>query len=281
MIDHRSGTVNFKLGDMGIIYDQSHGQADQAHRHDYYTLLLVEQARGEHIIDYNSYAFHDSEVHFVGPGQVHQVVLTQKPIGRVLTFTKLFLIENNIPTSFISNINLFRAFGDAPPLSLDPKTSSKLWQIISDMDSCSVQYLHYQQRALGALLQLFLIYCNNAASLDQDQIQEKSASICILRDFKALVEKKYTHYHKVNQYASELNISAKHLSQMVKDITGKAAKDHIIDRLILEGKRLLIHTVLSIKEIAYELGFEEPLYFSSFFKKHVGTSPQQFKQKSS
>ena len=74
------------------------------------------------------------------------------------------------------------------------------------------------------------------------------------------------------------HISTKHLSQTLKNITGKVAKDHIQDRLALEAKRLLLHTSLSVKEIAYEIGFEEPLHFSGFFKKRVGVSPSQFRQ---
>ena len=67
------------------------------------------------------------------------------------------------------------------------------------------------------------------------------------------------------------------VSKTVRDLTGKVAKDHIQDRLALEAKRLLLHTSLSIKEVAYEIGFEEPLHFSGFFKKRVGVSPSQFR----
>lgn len=273
----RKGNIDFQLQKMELIFEKSNGQPDIAHRHEYYTLLLVEKANGIHTIDYAEFSFDYLEVHFVSPGQVHQVVLSKKPKGSVITFTKDFLIENNIPISFISNINLFQTFDNTPPLKLDKATFVRLNNIIEEMGTCFSANLDYEKRAIGALLQLFLIYCNNSSKLDKAQINEENRGICILRDFKGLVEEKFKEWHKVKEYASEIHISPKHLSQTVKNITGKVAKEHIQDRLVLESKRLLLHTTLTIKEIAYKIGFKEPLHFSGFFKKNVGVSPSKFR----
>ena len=74
---------------METIYQRSNGQQDAPHRHDYFTVLLVEKAKGFHLIDYQKFSFSNLEVHFVSPGQVHQVALTQSPKGNVITFTKV------------------------------------------------------------------------------------------------------------------------------------------------------------------------------------------------
>ena len=279
MLTNRKGKIDFRLQRMEDIYEDAKGGTDIAHRHDYYTVLLVEKGVGFHVIDYNQFPFESLEVHFVSPGQVHQVALAQKPKGSVMTFTKDFLLKNNIPEDFISNINLFRTFGHTPPLTLDEQTFDRLARTIDEMENCLSGDLNYGSRAAGALLQLFLIYCSNSSKLNALQMDEKNAGVCILRDFKRLVEEKFRAQHKVKDYASELHISAKHLSQTVKNITGKVAKEHIQDRLVLEAKRLLLHTNLSIKEIGYEIGFDEPLHFSGFFKKQVGLSPSVFRQK--
>ena len=276
-LENRKGKIDFQSQKMGWIYEQAGGKPDVAHRHDYYTLLLVEKASGIHTIDYTDYSFGNSEVHFVSPGQVHQVALSKKPKGRVITFTKSFLIENNIPVRFISNINLFQGFGNTPPLKLDKLTFGRLDKIIDEIDSCLSVDLNYGKRAVGALLQLFLIYCSNSTKLDKGQINEDNRGICILRDFKDLVDEKFRAWHKVKDYATEIHISPKHLSQTVKNITGKVAKDHIQDRLVLEAKRLLLHTDLTVKQIGYKIGFDEPLHFSSFFKKKAGVSPSDFR----
>ncbi|EAY24958.1 AraC family transcriptional regulator [Microscilla marina] len=277
-MQQRKHHINFDLQQMENIYEAAQGSTDVPHRHDYYTIMLVEVAKGRHVIDYQSYVFAGCEVFFVNPGQVHQVALQAKPKGWVITFSRDFLVENSIPESFISNINLFRQFGDTPPLSLDEDTFARLKNLIAEMQACLPSSFHYRNRALGALLQLFLIYCSNSCLLDTTQLDEESNGVCIFRDFKKLVEQHYQQWHKVGTYASEIPISPKHLSHTVKKLTGKSAKEFIQDRLILEGKRLLIHTRLNIKQIAYELGFEEPLHFSNFFKKKAQVSPSEFRQ---
>ncbi len=277
-LEQRKHHQDFNLQDMGTIYDQFGGRPDKPHRHDYYTVLLVKEAEGKHVVDYQTYAFATNQVHFVSPGQVHQVTTPSRPSGWVITFSRDFLMENRIPESFISNINLFQQFGNTPPLEIDDTTLAKLTRIIDEMQECMPDGLLYRTRALGALLQLFLIYCNNSCTLNPAQLDEENSGVCMLRDFKDLVSSKFNSWHKVSDYASEIHISSKHLSHTVKMLTGKTAKEIIQDRLALEAKRLLLHTELNIKEIGYSLGFEEPLHFSGFFKKQVGTSPTAFRE---
>lgn len=267
----------FTLQRMEDIYRQAQGRADQPHRHAYYTVLLVTHAQGEHRLDYQPFAFGERQVHFVAPGQVHQVVATAEPQGWVITFSRDFLAANNIPESFITNLTLFRSFGDTPPLELDDHTFGRLRNLITEMENCLPEQLPYRHQALGALLQLFLIYCNHSRSLDPQQLDEENKGVCLLRDFKSLVNQHYPRWHKVSDYASHIHISPKHLSQSVKQLTGQTAKELIQARLTLEAKRMLLHTDLNVKQIGYELGFEEPLHFSGFFKKQTGQSPTDFR----
>jgi AraC family transcriptional activator of pobA len=84
----------------------------------------------------------------------------------------------------------------------------------------------------------------------------------------------------VNFIASELNLSPRYLSDLLKQETGKTAIDLIHIYLISEAKNLLVGADQSVSEIAYELGFENPPYFSRLFKKEVGVSPNEFKKMS-
>ena len=276
-IDIRSAHKKFYLEDMGTIYDRVEGKADHPHRHNYYTVLFIEAAEGNHVVDFKSYKFNRHEVHFVSPGQVHQVALTARPNGKVFTFSKEFLAYNNISDSYISNFNLFKSFTETPPLTIDDQCYKRLERIVENMEEYLDLDIAYHINALGSLLNLFLINCSNSADLDQSQIDNDNPNVCLFRDFKHLVESNYDKWHKVKDYASEINISPKQLSLTVKSVTGKVAKEFIQDRLVIEAKRLLLHTDLSVKQIAYRIGFEEPLHFSGFFKKKVGTSPSSFR----
>ncbi|MCB9329924.1 MAG: helix-turn-helix domain-containing protein [Lewinellaceae bacterium] len=267
----------FQVQRMEAIFEQMQGKSEVPHRHAYYTVLLIKKATGKHVVDYQTHYFGERQVHFVSPGQVHLVHTPTKPEGWVFTFSKDFLVENSIPESFISNINLFRPFGDSPPLEVDAATFDQLDRLMTEMERIEQAHLHYQNRALGSLLQLFLIYCSNSLSLNTTQLDERDSGVCLLREFKVLIDRHFQEWHKVSDYASEIPISAKHLSFTVKTLTGKTAKELIQDRLTLEAKRLLLHTDLAVKEIGYNIGFEEPLHFSAFFKKQTGLSPSDFR----
>ena len=99
----------------------------------------------------------------------------------------------------------------------------------------------------------------------------------VAKKFKILLEQKNLKQLKVNDYAKMLNVSAGHLSDLVKDHFGKTPSDLIQERMLLEIQRILLHSNDSIKEIANTLNFEDPSYFTRFFKKHTGQSPQDYR----
>src|SRR5690554_451176 len=115
-VNSEEDSVSFAISKMEDIYVKRNGRVDEPHRHNYYTVLIVERAKGVHKIDFNTYELGENQVFFVAPGQVHQVVEKEKSFGYVMTFSNLFLIENTIPLSFIESLNLFQNYGQSPPL---------------------------------------------------------------------------------------------------------------------------------------------------------------------
>ncbi|MCP4440668.1 MAG: helix-turn-helix domain-containing protein [Aureispira sp.] len=273
----------FQIKRMEDIYDNNNGQTDEPHRHNYYTILWSKEAQGVHRIDFKEYTLKDHHVFFISPGQVHQLITTARPIGWGITFSKDFLIQNNIQTSFISDINLFGSYGDSPPLALSMEIEAKLATITTDILSYledSQQTFKYE--AVGALLKLFLINCHSACAVNSQTLQQQThVGIELLRRFRALVDLHYQKEHKVSFYAKQLAISSDYLNKNIKTLTGKSAKEFIQTKITTEAKRLLIFTTISTKELAYTLGFEEPSNFSNFFKNCTGQSPSAFKKQHS
>jgi AraC family transcriptional regulator, transcriptional activator of pobA len=99
------------------------------------------------------------------------------------------------------------------------------------------------------------------------------------RAFQKSIQQSYTPMKSIKQYAGELNITSVHLNRICQATVGKPALQIVNDFLILEAEKFLKHTDLHVSEIAYRLNFEDPAYFSRFFKKHAGTSPKQFREK--
>jgi AraC-like DNA-binding protein len=277
-LTHNNKKVLFAFRTMEEIHEKIGNTPDKPHRHDYYTILLAKKVCGLHYIDYIEYPIKPNYIFFVNPGQVHQVVTFGKPEGSVIMFTREFLHQNMISEEFIFNLGLFSDSATTPPLIIDIKVSEKIQSVVDDLQNTFNQNHAFRAELLGAYLKVFLIECNNY--LPKPQIrntQSLESGRMILKQFKSLVEKQFSKWHKVNEYANSLNISPDYLNNIIKATIGKTAKEFIQQRINLEAKRLGVHTQLSNKEISFQLGFEDPSHFSKFFKNNEGQSFSDFR----
>ncbi len=275
----RDGTAtDFILKEMGELYERSGGQADRPHRHNYYTLLLVKQGRGAHTVDFKQYELAGNSLHFIHPGQVHQVVASEKPEGWVINFSKLFLIKNHIQDRIIEDVYLFNKHSESPPLPVPANQFDHYLDIVRQIRHYDSLEMDYKKEALGALLKLLLIQSNNhCARYKNENPQSVETGNHLVRNFKELIDLHYQQQHKVSDYAEMLAVTSDYLNKSVKTLTGKSAKEFILDRILIEAKRALLFTELSNKELSYRLGFEEPAHFSNFFKRYSGISPLDFR----
>ena len=276
-VNKSDSSLSFGISKMEEIYIKRNGVVDAPHRHDFYTVLITEKAQGRHIIDFNEYAFSDSQMYFISPGQVHQVIEEKPSVGYSMVFSNQFLVENNIPISFIADLNLFHDFGESPPLSLNEAELQKIKTYAEEIFALQNAESSFKYEAIGSLLKLILIQCNNVCSLPKDYQQHLNGSGSLLSQFKSLIDEHHTHWHSTSEYAEQLNITPDHLNRVVKMQTGKTAKEHIQSRIIVAAKRYIYFSDYSTKEIGYALGFSEPANFSAFFKQCVGVSPSKFK----
>ncbi len=275
---HLEDPISFRMKRMEEIHQQAEGVVDPPHRHDYYTLIFTEEATGTHTVDFHTYSLANKQIYFISPGQVHQLAASSEPKGWVLTFSQEFLIRNGIRETFISDINLFKDYGQAPPLELAVLHFDHLRILFQQMATMYQQHSPFRYEAIGAWLKLVLIECNQACDLPEGgHVQTMEAASGILRQFKALVNTYFREWHKVAEYAGQLGVTPDHLNKSVKSLTAKTAKEYIQSRITVEAKRQLLFSQLSAKELAYELGFETPSHFSSFFKKCTGQSPTAFR----
>ena len=105
----------------------------------------------------------------------------------------------------------------------------------------------------------------------------KTRTDIIVEDFLKLAQKYYKQQRGLDFYADRLCITAKHLSASVKNSSGKSARQWLDDYVILEAKRLLQSTDLSVQQISDELNFPSQSFFGKYFKREVGMSPRQFR----
>lgn len=276
-VNSENENISFRISKMEDIYTERNGVVDEPHRHNYYTVLIINQAKGKHKIDFNIYNLSDKQIFFVAPGQVHQIIEEEKSYGYVMTFSNQFLLENSIPISFIDSLNLFQNYGQSPPLV----PSKDQFGTIEDFTKSIYKLYESQEKmkilSIGSFLKLLLIECNNICSIYPIESELDISGNNLIRSFKKYVDNNYKKEHSTSFYAKELHITPDYLNRIIKSNIGKTAKEYIQSRIIIEAKRLLYFTNLSNKEIGYELGFNEPANFSAFFKKETQLSPSNFK----
>jgi AraC-like DNA-binding protein len=271
--------AQFVIKTMEDIDDALGGISDLPHRHKYYTVIWSHTATGRHIIDFKEYPIEPQHIFFVSPGQVHQVITNPNPTGIVILFTPEFLQKNSIKEDFISNLKLFRDSNETPPMPINEQMRGQLKNFINGMMLSFYSENELKYETIGAYLKLFLIECNGHCSLFPDNnTQNIEVGRSLLQRFKTSVENHYKTCHQVKDYAEELYVTPGYLNEVIKSAIAISAKYYIQNRLVLETKRLAIFTNKSIKEIGFELGFDDPSHFSKFFKNYAGVSIQEFKK---
>ncbi len=277
-LKHKEEIVPFAIRTLEEVYDEAKGQTSNPHRHNFYTVLWVKQGRGVHHVDFKDHPINDNTVYFLQPGQVHQFAPSEKPRGVAILFTDDFLSLYSISRDFFTSLYLFENCDENTPIPLNPgdrhgfeELSYTMFKELESADS-------YSYEVIGANLKLLLILCHRART-QGNNASSQSMENSLVKDFKLAVEDKFRHHHKVSFYSDALYITANHLNQVIKSAMGMTAKEYIQNRIMLEAKREAYFTRLSSKNIAYELGFEDPAHFSKFFKNCAGESFSSFRNK--
>jgi AraC family transcriptional activator of pobA len=130
---------------------------------------------------------------------------------------------------------------------------------------------------LGAYLKIIFVLLGRVAGHVQTPEQQFDAKITIYEQFLKLLEEHYTQHWSISRYAERLGMTESRLNRLCQRYTGQNALQIMHGRLVTEAKRKLMYANLSVNEVAYELGFKDPAYFSRFFNKSCGEPPSQFK----
>ena len=246
---------------------------EQPHKHDFYMVFFVEKGSGVHNVDFTQYKVNDYQVYFIRAGQVHNWSLDVDTTGFQL------MLSADVITIF-SNFSPFPFFEQSVPscLSLDKQKFEEFKNhlheielVLSDNDVLTKEILLLRLHLMLKLLQKE--YLNQFPEHDSSTKPEK-----IIKGFNTLIDDHFNEESSVNFYADKLNITANYLNILSQKYLKMPASDVIKQRTILEAKRLLTSTDLSIKEIGYQLGFNDNTYFSKVFKKYTGKTPGDFKK---
>ncbi len=239
-----------------------------------YILLWCTEGEARIQVDENEFQLLPNDTITITSGQIHFLQKNSSTKGVVLEFSYDFFCKADADIELVFHNGLFCHFGMNEVITVPEyqRFSQLLEQIREDLTLKPYQYLISSH----ANLELILVMINRAKIARGDEIWKPDAL------FLKFLEKVRTQFRQAPTLATlahQLQSNEAKLNELAKLHTGKTAQMVIYGLVASEARRLLTYEKLSVKEVAAELGFNDPFYFSNFFKKHTGVSPKGYRDK--
>ncbi len=268
----------FTLSSLFLRHDKLPHPLDKPHRVNFYTILFITKGKGNHFIDFQSHPYVEKTILFTSKGQIQAFEIRPETDGFLILFTEAFLSKNMIHSDILSFSRLYNYHIYSPAVQPADARGNEFYAIVNEIYN---EYVFSDPFAKEEILQLLLkLFLLKAERIKRTLMPKEKNSEWLMKfgQFKKLVETHCFETRNAKDYAGMMYMSYNHLNDISKSITGNTAKAFIDNFIILEIKRHLAVSDISVKELAYEIGFDEPTNFVKYFKKHMGLSPFQFKK---
>ena len=273
LVNKQNGNLAFKIFSFN---DNSY--FDHLQRNNYYALIWVKEGEGILKTDFAEYRFKKNSLFSFVP---YQPFLFSSGLikGIAIYFHSDFFCIHKHQTEVTCNGVLFNTIYEAPFFSVEDNLEDTLNKIIEQINSEIQNPGFAQYELLISYMKIFLIAASRARATQKPHImQPQGREPFILQDLKDAIEKEFKCKHAPSDYADLLNISLNALAKITKKHFNKTLTSLITERIIIEAKRELYLTNKTVKQLAYELGYDDEYYFSRLFKKNASISPQIYRE---
>jgi AraC family transcriptional activator of pobA len=269
-----NGVRHFWLDQLSGLLE-NYPDLESPHKQDFYSLIIVEEAEGEIIIDNHKIPLDKAKAITIKPRCINSIDINREAKGKIICFTEDFF-------SLRYNNNILYQFSflqrEAKPYIRLTNEQKARWDILGKLIS-EEYFLRKREtkKVLRSYLNIMLFELerlyNPAGVVKNKNIKQEK-----VHEFEQLIECHFETKKLPSAYADLLNISPNYLNKICKEETGQTAGDLIRKRITIEAQRLLHYTNYSVNELANKLGFENTSYFVTFFKKQTGATPEQFRK---
>lgn len=243
------------------------------HRHSFYVICLIRSGSGIHVIDFEEFDVRPNRLFIISPYQVHFWKLDSNTNISMVQFSgEILHFENEQVGDLLSSLTFKNSF-----LDVTVPQSKEILELTVKLEQESNEKNRYSEDIIRSYLVILCRLIERMANVSENsgipnQKDEK------VHDFLSLINQSFDRQRSVSYYAGELNITPNYLNMLSKKHLGKSAGEMITSRIILEAKRLLYHTSSDISQIAFDLGFEDPSYFTRSFRKYEKKTPTEFRK---
>ncbi len=274
LVNPQNGNLAFKYQE----FEDNHF-FDQLQRNNYFSLIWVINGSGKLKADFAEYDFPDNSLFAFSPYQPY-LLKTNHPVkGIAIYFHPDFFCIYKHHKEVTSHGVLYNNIYQPPFVKVDESIATTLTMLCEQIKTEMQNPALAQYELLVSYLKIFLITAARLKTQQQPSVEPRSKDDApfVLQKLKDAIEDNFKTKHSPGEYAEMLYISPKALAKMTKSYFNKTISHLINERIIIEAKRELYLTDKTIKEIAWELGYEDEYYFSRFFKVNSDVSPQLYR----
>jgi AraC family transcriptional activator of pobA len=275
LVNPQNGNLAFKLS---IFEDNC--QFKEIQRLNYFSLIWIKKGSGKVKVDFSEYDFIENQLLAFSPYQPFMLTSDVKLEGVIINFHPEFFCIHKHQAEIACNGILFNNIYKPPYVSVDEHSQNILDMVVDQMITEMQNTELAQYELLVSYLKIFLITTTrlkNQQQPEEELLNNDNTAPFILQNLKNFIETNFKTKHSASDYADLLNITPKALAKITKNHFNKTLTDLISERIIIEAKRELYLTNKAVKEIAFELGYDDEHYFSRFFKNNAAVSPQLYR----
>lgn len=267
----------FELLSMKTFQEQHPELLNNPFRTSDYHIMIPFNHVDNHLLDFNKVSLQPYSIFFIGRNKVHFFNQAAEYDGIAIGFTESFLCQNDMDLSMLQQDPLFNndvGWGRISPVNIK--------DYIRIVDTIQVELLNADKEQLSAkiirnLLHNFILMAVREFKKHNDVEMMKGLDAQISQRYLLQIGKHFKTVKSVAAYAQLLNITEKRLNIATANVLNKSAKAVIDEQVILEARRLMAFTNLSVKEVGFELGFSQATHFIKYFIKHTGKTPVTFR----
>lgn len=259
-------------------YLEVHPNLHAAHGHSFYHFVLFSKGGGFHTVDFRRFPVRKGALYFMVPGQVHSWAFEGKTDGYVVNFNEGFFQSLLADNAYLERFRFFSGDIHEQTFQLKPATliraAALLERVVTELQEMAPMYL---DSARLILLQFFIIVTRETTTGAQGT-SALTGQALTLQNFRRLLNLHFRELRLPRDYAALLYVTPNYLNALCQDLLQKPAGELIRERVLLEAKRLLVNQHQDVAGIAYALGFKDNSYFSRFFRKYTGLTPEAFRR---
>ncbi|MRT92588.1 AraC family transcriptional regulator [Ancylomarina sp. 16SWW S1-10-2] len=271
--NNKQSNLGLEIIPLTRILNFSNEKGFETHRLNFYQIIVVTEGRGIHEVDFERIAYSENTVIPVALGQVQRYYSNPQLKGYAILFTADFLVKDEFDYHYLYDYTIFNHTINPQSHIANKEVYTLLQEMITEQQKgTAFDSAEYQRN----LLKNFLIQIERNKRKRTDIVCNESLTLYL--KFRKILEENVNYKLRVTDICKTLNVTPKQINLALKNCTNTTAKQYIENRVILEIKRLLVHSTLTVKEIAYEIGFDDPTNFTKYFKSHLNILPSDYQK---